>query len=46
MLDYVWERGCGSVPKNFEIFFFIKIEYSLYILDRFDVLMSKIIFKK
>jgi hypothetical protein len=27
-------------------FFFIKIEYSLYFLDRFDVLISKIIFKK
>jgi len=27
-------------------FFFNKIEYSLYVLDRFDVLMSKIIFKK
>jgi len=27
-------------------FFFIKIEYSLYVLDRFDVLMSKMIFKK
>jgi len=27
-------------------FFFTKIEYGLYILDRFDVLMSKIIFKK
>jgi len=27
-------------------FFFIKIEYDLYVLDRFDVLMSKIIFKK
>jgi len=27
-------------------FFFIKIEYGLYVLDRFDVLMSKIIFKK
>jgi len=26
--------------------FFIKIEYGLYVLDRFDVLMSKIIFKK
>jgi len=45
--DYVWERGCGCgcVFKNFE-FFFIKIEYSLYVLDRFDVLMSKMIFKK
>jgi len=27
-------------------FFFAKIEYGLYFLDRFDVLMSKIIFKK
>jgi hypothetical protein len=44
-LDYVWERGCGGVPKNFKIFF-IKIEYGLYVLDRFDVLMSKMILKK
>jgi len=43
--DYVWERGRGYVPKNFE-FFFTKIEYGLYVLDHFDVLMSKIIFKK
>jgi hypothetical protein len=28
------------------IFFFAKIECDLYFLDRFDVLMSKIIFKK
>jgi hypothetical protein len=27
-------------------FFFTKIEYDLYILDRFDVLMLKMIFKK
>jgi hypothetical protein len=27
-------------------FFFAKIECSLYFLDRFDVLMSKMIFKK
>jgi hypothetical protein len=27
-------------------FFFIKIKYNLYVLDCFDVLMSKIIFKK
>jgi len=27
-------------------FFFTKIEYGLYVLDRFDVLMSKIILKK
>jgi hypothetical protein len=26
--------------------FFTKIKYSLYVLDCFDVLMSKIIFKK
>jgi hypothetical protein len=38
-----WIRCC--VFKNFE-FFFIKIEYGLYVLDRFDVLMLKIIFKK
>jgi len=28
------------------LIFFIKIEYDWYVLDRFDVLMSKIIFKK
>jgi len=27
-------------------FFFIKIKYGLYVLDRFDMLMSKMIFKK
>jgi hypothetical protein len=27
-------------------FFFAKIEYGLYFLDRFDVLMSKMILKK
>ena len=27
-------------------FFFVKIKCGLYFLDRFDVLMSKIIFKK
>jgi len=44
----VWERGCGCVPKKFEIFFFFfaKIKYGLYVLNRFDVLMSKMIFKK
>ena len=31
---------------KFKIFFFAKIECGLYFLDRFDVLMSKIIFKK
>jgi len=28
------------------IFFFTKIDCGLYFLDRFDVMMSKIIFKK
>jgi hypothetical protein len=42
----VWERGYGGVPKKFENFFFTKIKYDLYVLDRFDVLMLKIILKK
>jgi hypothetical protein len=29
-----------------KIFFFVKIKRGLYFLNRFDVLMSKIIFKK
>ena len=32
--------------NKFQFFFFAKIERGLYFLDRFDVLMSKIIFKK
>ena len=32
--------------QTFFFFFFAKIEFGLYFLDRFDVLMSKIIFKK
>jgi hypothetical protein len=35
----------GKFPKN-SIFFLAKISYVLYVLDRFDVLMSKIIYKK
>jgi len=31
---------------EFQFFFFAKIECGLYFLDRFDMLMSKIIFKK
>jgi hypothetical protein len=42
----IWERGCRYIPKKFEIFFFIKIKYGLYVLDHFNMLMSKIIFKK
>ena len=32
--------------SNFFFFFFAKIECDLYLLDRFDVLISKMIFKK
>jgi len=35
----------AAFPKKL-IFCFIKIQYGLYVLDRFDVLMSKMIFKK
>jgi hypothetical protein len=42
----IWERGCRCVSKKFEIFFIIKIKYGLYVLDHFNMLMSKIIFKK
>jgi hypothetical protein len=37
--------AAAAFPKNL-IFFFTKILYDLYVLERFDVLMSKIIFKK
>jgi hypothetical protein len=41
----VWERGANRVPSNFD-FVFAKIYYIyIYIYsDRFDVLVSKIIF--
>jgi len=42
----IWERGCRCVPKKFEIFFIIKIKYGLYVLDHFNMLMLKVIFKK
>jgi len=35
----------AAFSKNLK-FYFIKIEYSLYVLDRFNVLILKIIFKK
>jgi hypothetical protein len=37
--------AAAAFPKILN-FFFTKIEYGLNILDRFDVMMSKIIFKK
>jgi len=44
------ERAFGSaVQPAFQRilnFFFVKIECGLYFLDRFDVLISKMIFKK
>jgi len=38
--------AAAAFPKILNFFFFTKIEYGLYVLDRFDVLMSKMIFKK
>jgi hypothetical protein len=43
--ERVWLCILICVLLNFK-FFFIKIERDLYFLDRFDVLMLKIIFKK
>jgi hypothetical protein len=37
--------AAAAFPKILK-FFFIKIEYGWYVLDHFDVLMSKMIFKK
>ena len=45
-LDPLWYCGWTCFLKNFNFNFFIKIKYSLYFLDCFDVLVSKIIFKK
>ena len=43
-------RAFGSAVqpafRRISIFFFSKIECGLYLLDRFDVLISKMIFKK
>jgi len=35
-----------AFSKILKFFIFTKIEYGLYVLDRFDVLILKIIFKK
>jgi hypothetical protein len=37
--------AAAAFPKNLK-FFFIKIKYDLYVLDHFNMLISKIIFKK
>jgi len=44
-LESVWLCVLICVLLNYE-FFFVKIECGLYFLDRFDVLMLKVIFKK
>jgi len=38
-------KSKSAFPKNLK-FFFIKIKYDLYVLNHFNMLMSKIIFKK
>ena len=45
-LEPVWLCGWTCVWSNFKFFFFAKIKCGLYFFDRFDVLMSKMIFKK
>jgi len=35
-----------TVFDQIKFFFFTKIKYDLYFLDRFDMLISKMIFKK
>jgi hypothetical protein len=44
-IDIVWERVKTRFQK-IQKYIFIKIYYVLYILNCFDVLMSKINFKK
>ena len=45
VLQYVWKRGANHVFKKFKMFF-IKIYYISHVLDRLDMLISKIIFEK
>jgi len=42
-LECVWKRGANRIPPKFN-FFLLKINF-LYVLDRFNILISKIIFK-
>ena len=46
LLESVWLCVSISISLNFDFFFVAKIECGLYFLDRFDVLMLKMIFKK
>jgi hypothetical protein len=41
----VWKRGCTRVFKKFN-FFTKNFKKNLYVLNRFDTLILKIIFKK
>ena len=45
-LEPVWLCGSTCILSNFNFIVFAKIECGLYFLNRFDVLISKIIFKK
>jgi len=45
MSNTVWERDADYVFKKFKIFILLKI-FFLCVLDRFDMMISKIIFKK
>jgi hypothetical protein len=45
VLEAVWKRDINRIFKNLN-FFFVKIKKKKYVLDCFDVLISKIIFKK
>jgi hypothetical protein len=52
----LWKRFSDCMPsksyikkphsQKIQFFFFAKIQYGLYVLDRFDVLMLKMIFLK
>jgi hypothetical protein len=45
-VDRALRERLALLFSEFQIFFFVKIECDLYLLDRFDVLISKMIFKK
>jgi hypothetical protein len=45
VLEAVWKRHINCIFKNLN-FFLLKLKKKLYVLDCFDVLILKIIFKK